>query len=77
MWPGALVLNRPGADLATRAKDIADGRADIITLGTSAPANPDLVERVRSGAPLNTPVPATFYSGGETGYIDYPTRQDA
>jgi N-ethylmaleimide reductase len=36
-------------------------------------ANPDLVERVRTGAPLNTPDPATFYGGGEAGYTDYPT----
>jgi N-ethylmaleimide reductase len=37
-------------------------------------ANPDLVERVRIGAPLNTPDPATFYGGGEAGYTDYPTH---
>ncbi|MEV5433429.1 alkene reductase [Streptomyces sp. NPDC052701] len=77
LWPGAFVLNRPGADLATRARDVADGRADIVSVGAAALANPDLVERVRSGAPLNTPDPATFYSGGETGYTDYPTRHDA
>ncbi|MDQ1041192.1 N-ethylmaleimide reductase [Streptomyces sp. V3I8] len=77
LWPGTLVLNRAGADLPTRAKDIADGRADLVTVGAQALANPDLVERVRSGAPLNTPDPATFYSGGETGYTDYPTRHHA
>ncbi|MER8162924.1 hypothetical protein [Streptomyces sp. NPDC094472] len=37
----------------------------------------DLVERVRSGGPLNTPDPATFYSGGATGYTDYPAHHDA
>ncbi|MFF8035250.1 alkene reductase [Streptomyces sp. NPDC016626] len=77
LWPGALVLNRAGADLAARAKDVTDGRADLVSVGALALANPDLVERVRSGAPLNTPDPATFYSGGETGYTDYPTRGDA
>jgi N-ethylmaleimide reductase len=77
LWPGALMLNRAGADLAARAKDLADGRADIVSVGAMALANPDLVERVRSGAPLNTPDPATFYSGGETGYTDYPTRHGA
>lgn len=77
LWPGTLMLNRPGADLATRAKDIADGRADIVSVGMAALANPDLVGRVRSQAPLNTPDPATFYSGGETGYTDYPARHDA
>jgi N-ethylmaleimide reductase len=31
-----------------------------------------LVERVRTGAPLNTPDLATFYGGGEAGYTDCP-----
>ncbi|MFE9923679.1 alkene reductase [Streptomyces sp. NPDC005774] len=72
LWPTVLVLNRAGADLPTRAQDIADGRADVVTVGALALANPDLVERVRSGAPLNTPDPATFYGGGAVGYTDYP-----
>ena len=74
LWPTTLVLNRAGTDIATRAKDIEDGIADIVTVGTMALANPDLVERVRTGAPLNTPDPATFYGGGEAGYTDYPTH---
>ncbi|MDT0471479.1 alkene reductase [Streptomyces sp. DSM 41014] len=74
LWPGALVLNRAGADLATRAQDITDGRADIVSVGAMALANPDLVDRIRSGSPLNSADPATFYSGGATGYTDYPTR---
>ncbi|GAB3009289.1 hypothetical protein GCM10023080_089390 [Streptomyces pseudoechinosporeus] len=37
-------------------------------------ANPDLVERLRSDAPLNTPDPMTFYGGGAVGYTDYPTH---
>jgi N-ethylmaleimide reductase len=73
LWPNTLVLNRAGTDLATRAKDIEDGLADIVTVGVLALANPDLAERVRTGAPLNTPDPATFYGGSEAGYTDYPT----
>ncbi|MFD9445563.1 alkene reductase [Streptomyces sp. NPDC060006] len=73
LWPNTLVLNRAGTDIATRAKDIEDGIADVITVGTMALANPDLVERVRTGAPLNTPDPATVYGGAEAGYTDYPT----
>ncbi|MFF9808058.1 alkene reductase [Streptomyces coeruleorubidus] len=74
LWPNALVLNRAGTDIATRAKDIEAGLADIVTVGVMALANPDLVERVRIGASLNTPDPATFYGGGEAGYTDYPTH---
>lgn len=77
LWPNTLILNRAGADLRVRAQDIAEGRADVVSVGTLALANPDLVDRVRSGAPLNSPDPATFYSGGETGYTDYRTHGHA
>ncbi|WP_416975833.1 hypothetical protein [Streptomyces sp. 4F14] len=69
----ALLLNRAGADIATRAKDIESGLADVVTVGSLALANPDLVARIQAGAPLNTPDPATVYTGGAAGYTDYPT----
>jgi N-ethylmaleimide reductase len=72
-WPGTLVLNRAGEDIDRRAHDVRDGIADVITVGRPALANPDLVERVRTGAPLNEPDPSTFYGGDERGYTDYPT----
>ncbi|MFI9771133.1 alkene reductase [Streptomyces sp. NPDC052415] len=72
-WPTTLILNRAGADVATRAKDIDNGTADLVSVGALALANPDLVQRLRSDAPLNTPDPATFYGGGAAGYTDYPT----
>ncbi len=74
IWPTALIVNRGFTDIATRVKDIDDGLADIVSVGVMALANPDLVERVRTGAPLNDPDPATFYGGGEAGYTDYPTH---
>jgi N-ethylmaleimide reductase len=47
--------------------------ADLVSLGRPFPADPDLVERLRFGAPLNA-VGDTYlmYAGGETGYTDYP-----
>lgn len=71
-WPNALLLNRAGTDLRTRTRDITSGLADVVTVGGLALANPDLVERLRLGAPLNTPDPSTFYGGDERGYLDYP-----
>ena len=59
----------------TAAKAIESGRADFIAFGRLYIANPDLVARFRLGAPLNTPDETTFYSGGDAGYIDYPTLQ--
>ena len=51
---------------------LREGWADAIAFGVAAIANPDLVERFRTGAPLNTVDPSTFYGGGEKGYTDYP-----
>lgn len=77
LWPGTLLLNRAGAELGARARDVSDGLADVVTVGAPALANPDLVERLRSGAPLNTPDQATFYGGGASGYTDYPALSSA
>ncbi len=47
--------------------------ADLIAFGRLYIANPDLVERLRTTAPLNVPDRATFFGGGARGYTDYPT----
>jgi 2,4-dienoyl-CoA reductase-like NADH-dependent reductase (Old Yellow Enzyme family) len=58
------------ADSAREA--ILAGTADAVAFGKTAIANPDLVDRFRSGAPLNPPEPSTFYGDGPIGYTDYP-----
>lgn len=73
---GALVLNSDydgGSGQATLDR----GHADAIAFGRPFLANPDLPERIRTGAPLNQDVPATWYSQGPEGYIDYPTLDAA
>lgn len=47
--------------------------ADLVALGRPFLANPDLVTRLRLGAPLN-PVRDRdlMYVGGADGYTDYP-----
>ena len=54
-------------------------QADAISWGQQYIANPDLVERLRLGAPLNEPVSSTFYqypSGDKNeGYTDYPVLE--
>lgn len=74
-WPGALFLNRGGADIARRVEDIEKSLADVITVGSMVLANPDLVARIKAGAALNAPDPSTFYGGGAKGYTDYPTLE--
>ncbi|MGH4035787.1 alkene reductase [Actinomycetota bacterium Odt1-20B] len=79
-WPGALIAN----PILPRTRIPADGGraagerllaagADLIALGRPFLANPDLVERLRTGAPVN-PVrdDGLMYVGGADGYTDYP-----
>ena len=56
-------------------KMLNDGLADAIAFGRAFIANPDLVERIRQNALLNTPDRSTFYGGGAAGYTDYPTLE--
>jgi len=61
-----------GYDAARAESDLAAGRCDLIAVGRPFLANPDLVTRWRTGAPLNAPDMATFYTPGPKGYTDYP-----
>lgn len=56
---------------------IRSGTADAVAFGRLAIGNPDLVERFRTGAPLNTPDPSTFFGEGPGGYTDYPFLETA
>jgi N-ethylmaleimide reductase len=62
-------------ELATRV--LAADAADLIAFGKPFISNPDLVERLKAGAPLNAPDKATFYGGGAKGYTDYPALERA
>ncbi|MDZ7632827.1 MAG: alkene reductase [Gemmatimonadaceae bacterium] len=46
--------------------------AIAVSFGSLYIANPDLVERFEIDAALNSPDRATYYTGGERGFIDYP-----
>ena len=62
--------NNYDLELAIEAR--AKNLADLICFGRPFISNPDLVERLRSGAPLAAPDPNTFYAGEAKGYTDYP-----
>ncbi|NCA71275.1 MAG: alkene reductase [Sphingobacteriia bacterium] len=62
-----------GFERASAEAALAAGQADLIAFGRPFIANPDLVERLRVDAALNTPDMATFYTPDAHGYIDYPT----
>lgn len=61
-----------GFDHASAEQALIDGRGDLVAFGRPFLANPDLVARMRQGAPLNAPDPDTFYVPGAKGYTDYP-----
>lgn len=71
IFSGILVLNF-GYNQETAEAAIANGEADAVSFGSLFISNPDLPERFSKNAPLATPDRATFYGGGEKGYIDYP-----
>jgi N-ethylmaleimide reductase len=63
-------------DAEQARRRLADGRCDLVSFGRPIISNPDLVERLRSNAPLNEWDASTFYGGDEHGYTDYPTLTD-
>jgi len=64
-----------GYDFELASKQLEVNAADLIAFGKPFISNPDLVERLKQGAPLNEWDKATFYGGGARGYTDYPTLQ--
>jgi N-ethylmaleimide reductase len=66
-------IGNNGYDLALANKVLDADAADLIAFGKPFISNPDLVERLKSGAPLNELDKATMYGGGAKGYTDYPT----
>ena len=71
-FDGVYMANN-GYDLALAMRARAEGLADLIAFGRPFISNPDLVARLKTGAPLETPERATYYGGGAHGYTDYPT----
>jgi N-ethylmaleimide reductase len=75
-FKGAYIANN-GYDFELANKVLEANEADLIAFGKPFLANPDLVERLQRGAPLNAPDKATFYGGGAKGYTDYPALDEA
>ncbi len=72
---GGVYIANEGFDGASAEQALQDGWADAVAFGKAFIANPDLPERLRSGAPLNPPAPATFYGRSAQGYTDYPALE--
>jgi N-ethylmaleimide reductase len=71
------IIVNTGFDKAKGNAVIAAGHADLVAFGVPFIANPDLVQRLRTDAPLNKPDPTSFYGIGPKGYTDCPALADA
>ncbi|MGW5225701.1 hypothetical protein ACWEP5_12255 [Nocardia niigatensis] len=86
LWPNTLIANPnlgwdvplPVCGGTAAARALLAAGADLVSLGCSFLANPDLVDRLRTDAPLN-PVRGAhlMYVGGAEGYTDYPVLDAA
>lgn len=68
-----VIIGAGNYDAAKAERLLEAGLIDAAAFGRAFIANPDLPDRLRTGAPLNPPDLATFYGGGAAGYTDYPT----
>ena len=79
-WPGTLIMN-PAVPMGPQQTGRSEADhwlglgADLISFGRGFLANPDLVERMRTGLPTAPADEATYYQGGDTGYLTYPAYQ--
>jgi N-ethylmaleimide reductase len=77
LWTGPLIANigenrSSPTTLAEAQQLLAAGRADLVSFGRHFIANPDLPKRFRMNGELAPLEPATLYTHGAEGYIDYP-----
>lgn len=70
-FQGAYIANGNYAAGEARQRIEAE-KCDLVSFGRPFISNPDLPERLRTGAELNDYDESTFYGGDERGYTDYP-----
>jgi N-ethylmaleimide reductase len=75
-FSGAYIANN-GYDFKLANEVLEHNKADLIAFGKLFISNPDLVERLKLGAPLAAYDNTTFYGGGAKGYTDYPALAGA
>ena len=76
IFRGELIAN-VGTTAERASRLIAEGFADSVAFGRTYIANPDLVERLATGAPLAGVDCKTVYAPGPRGYTDSPAFPSA
>ena len=69
---GRTYIDNNMVSLALAGEELAEGKTDLVAFGRAFLANPDLVERLRTGAPIADAPKEYWYGGDERGYTDWP-----
>ena len=69
LFHGPLIASE-GYTRDTAEEALQAGSADLVAFGRSFTANPNLVEKLRTGSRLDLADPKTFYAGGRVGYVE-------
>ena len=77
IWKGLVIRSGNLALHPEAVKDMVKNDRTLIAYGRYFIANPDLVDRLEKGLPLNKYDRSTFYTMSAEGYIDYPTYEEA
>ncbi|KAI8383163.1 OYE2 [Nakaseomyces glabratus] len=77
IWKGPIMRAGNYAIHPEVAMEVLKDDRTIVGYGRYFIANPDLVDRLEKGLPLNKYDRSTFYAMSAEGYIDYPTYEEA
>ena len=77
IWKGLIIRAGNLALHPEIAVEYAKDERTLLAYGRFFIANPDLVERLKKGLPLNNYKKDLFYAKTSEGYIDYPTYEEA
>lgn len=73
-YSGVIMFNGGFINKMNEAETLVSSSANyMISLGAPFVANPDLIDRLKSGAELNQMDPNTLYTPGAEGYLTYST----
>jgi N-ethylmaleimide reductase len=72
-FKGTYILST-GYDIQKAEVHLTEGHGDLVAFGRPFIANPDFVERVRQGLPMQDMDATKLYTPGPEGYIDYPSK---
>ncbi|CAL9735186.1 NADPH dehydrogenase 1 [Monosporozyma servazzii] len=77
IWKGLIIRAGNLAFHPEVVKDMVEDGRTLAAFGRLWIANPDMVQRLKDGLPLNTYDRDTFYAMTDHGYTDYPTYEEA